>query len=144
AVVGVMAVAPLALAGLAIATGAPPAWPDHPTWITYLLFLAHWMILGAAVTVYGSHKIGQLRREAAEARRLGPYTLGRKLGAGGMGEVYLAEHRLLKRPCAIKLIHPNRSGDPTALRRFEREVQATAALAHPHIVRIYDYGRADD
>ena len=41
-----------------------------------------------------------------------------------MGEVYLAEHRMLKRPCAIKLIRPGKAGDPQVLARFEREVQA--------------------
>jgi serine/threonine-protein kinase len=61
-----------------------------------------------------------------------------------MGEVYLAEHVLLRRPCAVKLIRPERAGDPQALRRFEREVQATAALTHPNTVEVYDYGRADD
>ena len=61
-----------------------------------------------------------------------------------MGEVYLAEHRLLKRPCAVKLIHPQSAGDAEVLRRFEREVRATAQLTHPNTVEIYDYGHADD
>ena len=47
-----------------------------------------------------------------------------------MGEVYLAEHLLMKRPCAIKLIRPEKAGDPKVLARFEREVQATAKLSH--------------
>src|SRR2546423_6489636 len=61
-----------------------------------------------------------------------------------MGEVYLAEHGLLRRPCALKLIRPERAGDPTNLARFEREVQAMATLTHPNVVEIFDYGRADD
>src|SRR2546423_13799642 len=61
-----------------------------------------------------------------------------------MGEVYLAEHWLLRRPCAVKLIRPERAGDPQTLRRFEREVRATAALTHPNTVEIYDYGHAAD
>jgi serine/threonine-protein kinase len=61
-----------------------------------------------------------------------------------MGEVYLAEHLLLKRPCAVKLIRPGCANNPRALERFEREVRLTAALSHPNIVEIYDYGRADD
>jgi serine/threonine-protein kinase len=61
-----------------------------------------------------------------------------------MGEVHLAEHVLLKRPCAVKLIRPACATNPRALERFEREVRLTAALSHPNIVEIYDYGRADD
>jgi hypothetical protein len=61
-----------------------------------------------------------------------------------MGDVYLAEHLLMKRPCAIKVIRPEKAGDPKVLARFEREVQATAKLSHWNSVDIFDYGRADD
>ena len=61
-----------------------------------------------------------------------------------MGEVYLAEHQLLKRPCALKLIRPEAGADPLALARFEREVQAAARLSHPNTIEIYDYGHTDD
>lgn len=61
-----------------------------------------------------------------------------------MGEVYLAEHTFLRRPCAVKLIRPGHQTDITALSRFEREVQTTAMLTHPNAVQIFDYGRADD
>jgi serine/threonine-protein kinase len=61
-----------------------------------------------------------------------------------MGEVYRAEHRLLRRPCAIKLIRPEQAGDPRNLVRFEREVQATATLTNWHTVEVYDYGHAAD
>jgi serine/threonine-protein kinase len=61
-----------------------------------------------------------------------------------MGEVYLAEHVLLKRPCALKGIRPERAGDPKNVQRFEREVHATAALSHPNTVEVYDYGHAAD
>ncbi len=61
-----------------------------------------------------------------------------------MGEVFLAEHQLLKRPCAVKLIRPDSVGDPRALARFEREVRLTATLSHPNTVEIYDYGRTAD
>src|SRR5262249_9563895 len=65
-------------------------------------------------------------------------------GEGGMGEVYLAEHRLLKRSCAIKLIRPELARDPEYAQRFEREVRATAALRHANIVEIFDYGQTED
>ena len=61
-----------------------------------------------------------------------------------MGEVYLAEHQLLKRPCALKLIKPEAGADPIALARFEREVQSAARLAHPNTIEIFDYGHTDD
>src|SRR3954471_7296795 len=61
-----------------------------------------------------------------------------------MGEVYLAEHQLLKRPCALKLIRPEGVADPKALARFEREVRLTATLSHPNTVEIYDYGCTED
>jgi eukaryotic-like serine/threonine-protein kinase len=102
------------------------------------------LIILAVGATYGAHTISRLRQEVAEARRLGQYHLRRLLGAGGMGEVYLAEHVLLKRPCAVKLILPACAYNPRALERFEREVRLTAALSHPNIVEIYDYGRADD
>src|SRR5262249_6499972 len=72
------------------------------------------------------------------------YRLGQRLGVGGMGEVYLAEHRLLKRPCALKLIRPDVDADPRAREWFEREVRVTATLSHPNTVEVFDYGRAED
>ena len=103
------------------------------------------MLLSAALlSVFGVHLINALRREAFEARQFNQYRLGERIGAGGMGEVYKAEHQLLKRPCAIKLIRPERAGDPQSLARFEREVRATARLSHPNTVEIFDFGRAED
>ena len=102
------------------------------------------LLIGAGVTVYGTHIINTLRVEAFEARQLSQYRLKDRIGGGGMGEVFLAEHQLLKRPCALKLIAPGRAGDPRALARFEREVRTTARLSHPNTVEIYDYGRTED
>jgi len=79
-----------------------------------------------------------------ELSRFGPYCLKEKLGAGGMGEVYEAEHTLLKRPCAIKFIRHGRDADDMALVRFEQEVRATARLTHWNTVEIYDYGHTGD
>ena len=109
-----------------------------------LSYMALWMCIPTVAGIYGSHRIGTLRRQAVEARELGSYRLRQLLGAGGMGEVYLAEHLYLKRPCAIKLIRPDRNTDPKALSRFESEVQATAKLTHWNTIEIYDYGRAED
>lgn len=102
------------------------------------------MAVAAAVAVFGSYRIHALEEKALEARQLGQYRLKRRLGAGGMGEVYLAEHVLLRRPCAVKLIRPDQAGDPTNLQRFEREVRAMATLTHWNTVEVFDYGHAED
>lgn len=94
----------------------------------------------AFAAVYGSYVLNSIRTEMFEARRFGQYRLKEHLGTGGMGEVYAAEHVLLKRPCAIKLIQEGRDTDAVVLARFEREVRATAKLTHWNTVDIYDYG----
>ena len=155
-VVGPLALLPFAtLAVLALQHPTAMAWlwqqgPDRTTpqgrAPRALLFTFDALILTilAVGSTYGARTISRLRRQVAEARQLGQYRLGRLLGAGGMGEVYLAEHLLLKRPCAVKLIRPGEATDPRALERFEREVRLTATLSHPNIVDVYDYGRAED
>lgn len=139
-VVGLMAALPLALNVVALAGG--PASGGQS--VQYMLSLVLWMMYAVTIAIVGSHRLEKLRREASAARRLGQYRLTERLGAGGMGEVYLAEHVLLRRPCAVKLIRPERAGDPQQLLRFEREVRTTATLSHPNTVQIYDYGHADD
>jgi serine/threonine-protein kinase len=98
--------------------------------------------------VFAAARATALQRRVFEAERraerIGQYTLKRKLGQGGMGEVWLAEHGLLKRPCALKLIRPDLAANPTMAARFTREVQAVTALTHVNTVRVYDYGQADD
>jgi hypothetical protein len=79
------------------------------------------------------------------AREIGSYALVSRLGAGGMGEVWVARHRLLARPAAMKLIKPELLGTDqrsreTAIARFEREARATAQLGSTHTVTIYDFG----
>ena len=102
------------------------------------------LVLGVITSAIGAHIINTLREEVFRAQQLGQYRLKELLGAGGMGEVYLAEHRLLKRPCAIKLIRLAAQSDPLALIRFEREVRATAKLSHPNTIDVYDYGHTED
>lgn len=101
------------------------------------------MIVAGVVAVWGAHRFGTLRREAFDLKHVGVYTLLRRLGGGGMGDVFLAEHRLLKRPCAVKLIRKDRENDESTITRFQNEVQATARLTHPNTVEIYDYGITD-
>lgn len=102
-----------------------------------------WATTAVVLASIASHTIFGLRKEARRARVLGQYTLESKIGEGGMGVVWRASHALLRRPTAVKLLQPNRAGDP-AVRRFEREVQLSASLTHPNSVAIYDYGRTRD
>lgn len=102
------------------------------------------LLIAASTAIYGSYRVGSLRREAFDAKSIGMYTLRKQVGSGGMGEVYLAEHRLLKRPCAIKLIRRDKVDDSNVLLRFESEVQATAGLTHPNTIEIYDYGHTEE
>jgi serine/threonine-protein kinase len=75
--------------------------------------------------------------------RLGHYEVLGLLGSGGMGEVYRARDERLKRDVAIKVLPQSVAGDPEALARFEREALAVAALSHPNILAIYDFGTQD-
>ncbi|MEO8191423.1 MAG: protein kinase [Acidobacteriota bacterium] len=75
--------------------------------------------------------------------RLGPYQILSSLGAGGMGEVYRARDSKLDRDVAIKVLPASVAGDPDTLARFEREAKAVAALSHPNILAIHDFGNED-
>jgi eukaryotic-like serine/threonine-protein kinase len=114
-----------------------------------LLFQCAFVLLvPAAIAVFAASRSAALQRRAFDAERraerIGQYVLKRKLGAGGMGEVWLAEHGLLKRPCAVKFVRSELAAHPAAAGRFAREVQAVTGLTHPNTVRVYDYGRAED
>src|SRR5215831_18462723 len=73
--------------------------------------------------------------------RLGPYEIVAPLGAGGMGEVYRARDSRLERAVAVKVLPQELLSDAEALARFEREAKAVAALSHPNILAIHDFGR---
>jgi eukaryotic-like serine/threonine-protein kinase len=99
--------------------------------------------IAVAMAASFSQMIHGLRKAVRDIRRLGQYTLEKKLGEGGMGVVYRASHAMLRRPTAVKLLLPDRSSKE-ALARFEREVQRTAMLTHPNTVTVFDYGRTTD
>jgi tRNA A-37 threonylcarbamoyl transferase component Bud32 len=112
---------------------------------------SHWFLrfattfLVAAWAVLLSRYIHRLGARAGQAIEMGSYRLVERIDRGGMGEVWRAEHRLLARRAAIKLIRPDVLGGNTRdrdamLARFQREAKATAALHSPHTVALYDYG----
>ena len=74
--------------------------------------------------------------------RLGPYEILAPIGAGGMGEVYRAKDSKLDRDVAVKVLPETVAANPDMLARFEREAKAVAALSHPNILSIFDFGKA--
>jgi eukaryotic-like serine/threonine-protein kinase len=97
-----------------------------------------------------SIRLHRMREDLSHARDFGSYHLERLLGRGGMGEVWFARHRLLRRDAAVKLVLPRflETLGPLARRqaqrRFEQEAQAIASLSSPHTVAIYDFGAAEN
>jgi serine/threonine-protein kinase len=79
----------------------------------------------------------------AAGSRLGPYQITEPIGSGGMGEVYRARDVRLGRQVAVKVLPDRLAGDPQALIRFEREARAVAALSHPNVLALYDFGEYD-
>ncbi|HLN59346.1 MAG TPA: serine/threonine-protein kinase, partial [Thermoanaerobaculia bacterium] len=79
----------------------------------------------------------------AAGHRLGPYKILAPIGAGGMGEVYRARDEKLDRDVAVKVLPQTVAMDPETLARFEREAKAVAALSHPNILAIHDFGNQD-
>ena len=76
--------------------------------------------------------------------KIGRYTILRRLGKGGFGEVFLAFDDDLDRPVAIKVPRPERVSQPEDIEAYLNEARIVASLDHPHIVPVYDVGRTDD
>ncbi|MBW1879548.1 MAG: serine/threonine protein kinase [Deltaproteobacteria bacterium] len=130
---------PIAVGG-AVLTGVRPS-PSALVWAALVVPV----LVAAGLSVFPARAVLALR----EGARMGSYRLIELLDHGAMGEVWLASHRLLARPAAIKLIRPHAlsggskvSGD--VMRRFRREAQATSELQCPHTIELYDFGVADD
>ncbi len=103
------------------------------------------------VTAYiGARVVYKLGTAVRQAREMGSYRLVERLGQGGMGEVWRAQHRMLARPAAIKLVRPDVLGAigdeqrQQTLGRFEREAQTTALMRSPHTIELYDFGVTAD
>jgi hypothetical protein len=107
-------------------------------------------IIVVFLAYFGARVVYGLGKAVRQAREMGSYRLVERLGQGGMGEVWRAQHRMLARPAAIKLIRPPMVGQrdsdrqAQAIARFEREAQATALMRSPHTMELYDFGVADD
>jgi serine/threonine-protein kinase len=132
--------------GIYAAYACHAAEPDAPYKLPLAQYPAQTAVfagLGVMAATLASRTIFGLRKRASEAQKLGQYTLGKKIGEGGMGAVYRASHAMMKREVAIKLLPPDKSGKD-ALTRFEREVQLTSRLESPNTIAIYDYGRTPD
>jgi len=124
---------------------------QHGTWappIIWLFFMSSYIC--AFLAVLPAKIVIGLRHKVERARELGSYRLVERIGKGGMGEVWRAQHHLLARPAAVKIIRTDSLGTSdssttrSALRRFEREAQATALLRSPHTVQVFDFGLGRD
>ena len=124
--------------------GVDPVRPD----VASILWQATALMAMVAFAV--SRVLYRMGTAVSAAREMGSYSLDELLGKGGMGDVWKASHRLIKRPAAIKLIRaddlgPAGSGSrERAMMRFEREARATAGLSSKHTITLFDFGRADD
>ena len=83
------------------------------------------------------------QEEGPWPEQLGDYLIIRRIGGGGMGVVYEAEHESLKSRVALKVVHPRFRADPKYLRRFHAEARTAAGLHHTNIVSVFDYGDHD-
>jgi serine/threonine-protein kinase len=102
--------------------------------IVLLLIFAVWL------SAFLSPKaIAALLRRDGGLRQLGPYRLLRQIGEGAISNVYLAQHRMLRRPAAVKVLKPQTTSEEWTA-RFQREVQLSSTLHHPNTIAIYDYG----
>ncbi len=127
--------------GLLLSTVAGRSLPGG--YALAVLFLP--TLVAVVVALVGWHILYELTRDVTRAREMGSYRLVSLIGRGGMGEVWCAEHRMLARPAAIKLIHPGSGVEAgERLARFEREAQATARLRSPHTIQLYDFGVTDE
>lgn len=103
----------------------------------------------AIVSLILAHVIHNLGKEITKARKMGNYSLKKLIGKGGMGEVWSAQHTMLKRPAAVKLVRKDNFADldPRQVRgllhRFELEAQCTATLHSPHTIALYDFGHSE-
>lgn len=141
-----LAAASMDLVGLAVTASRGTELP--PVSVLVWTYLPNYVC--ALLAVVPSHFRQRMEEHRAKVRELGSYQIGELLRSGGMGEIYRAQHRLLVRPAAAKLIRPallsslDEEGRRKLVQRFNREAKVTAGLRSPHTVAVYDYGVARD
>ncbi|MBK9019273.1 MAG: serine/threonine protein kinase [Sulfuritalea sp.] len=106
--------------------------------IVVLLLFAVWLSV-----FLSPNALANLLRRDGRARQMGPYKLLRQIGEGAISNVYLAQHRMLKRPAAVKVLKAQSTKEEW-IARFQREVQLSSLLHHPNTIAIYDYGTGAD
>jgi eukaryotic-like serine/threonine-protein kinase len=116
---------------------------SNPQALGGFIALSFMIVVSWILVVMGGHFAWRLRREAVETRNIGRYKLERRLGSGGMGDVWAAFDLTLRQRVALKTVSGHRPGSGSLL-RLEREVRALAELTHPNTVRVFDYGATDD
>jgi serine/threonine-protein kinase len=114
-----------------------------PNAVAFFVLNQAFLIAAGAIVLIGGHFTWSLRRQVLDQRALGRYKLERRIGEGGMGEVWAATCSALKRDVAVKILRPEKVTAENVA-RFEREVRATAELSHPNTVRVFDYGATED
>jgi tRNA A-37 threonylcarbamoyl transferase component Bud32 len=127
--------------GIAMETGLDTVLqPSKPVAASFNVILGGVALLtlaGAALSGFYPFSLRQ------ESNAFGSYVLDRKIGKGGMAEVFLAHQRFLKRPSAVKILQ-NPLNDPKVVARFEREARLAGKLGHPSVIQVFDYGTTPD
>jgi serine/threonine-protein kinase len=145
-VIASLAAASMDFVGLAVSSSRGSELPEVSVMVwTYLP-----NYICVVLAVVPSRVRLRMEQHRTMARQLGSYQVGELLSSGGMGEIYRAEHRMLVRPAAVKLIRPkvlgniDEAGRTRVVQRFHREALVTAGLRSPHTVEVYDYGVTQD
>jgi serine/threonine-protein kinase len=130
-----------------VATSIASAKPPDP--LTFVLYFGFTTYVAAVLAFIVAKIVYRYNVRLKKAQEIGSYELLTRLGQGGMGEVWVARHRMLARPAAVKLIRPelmgaDQQGRETMSKRFEREARDTAALGSAHTVDVYDFGVTPD
>ena len=118
-------------------------------WITrdaLIVFSSNYVFVIASsfLGMVSGHVSWSAQAQLYQARRVGRYRLQALIGTGGMGDVWLAWDRSLRRNVALKILRAGAAPSPDTLKRFEREAQAAAQLRGQHVVRVFDFGASDD